>query len=214
MTSCSISAFASTSATESSGPTPYSPKRQPASGASPVVPGPNPGDTHTHVSSDRGHGQTFDHGDPGCVACQPRSAVDRRDASSHRPDAAGPPLCGGRPQLSTDPAQRPTGDTQLSSAVHTHDRQPKFGGSLNWHSGNQEHNCYKIILAKRLRERSAEVGMHVHTPDVAARVLWEGMDDTAARSDRNIRRSTALKGFCSEPGQEFLSHSIHLSHRI
>jgi hypothetical protein len=119
-----------------------------------------------------------------------------------------------------DPSSAPirrsvqTGDTQLSSAVHTHDRQPKFGGSLNWHSGNQEHNCYKIILAKRLRERSAEVGMHVHTPDVAARVLWEGMDDTAARSDRNIRRSTALKGFCSEPGQEFLSHSIHLSHRI
>ena len=54
--------------------------------ASPVVPGPNPGDTHTHLSSDRGHGHALDHGDPGCVACQPsyRGAPPRRSVTPAR----------------------------------------------------------------------------------------------------------------------------------
>jgi hypothetical protein len=69
----------------------------------------------------------LDHGDPGCVACQPHTAVDLRDASAHRPDATGLPLCGGRPQTrhrSGGASSRPCRARQLGLHPRSY---PSFG---------------------------------------------------------------------------------------
>jgi hypothetical protein len=54
------------------------------------------------------------------------TTATHRDTSPMEPDSHCAVV---DPKLSTDPAQRPTGDIQFSSSVNTHDRHPKFGGS-------------------------------------------------------------------------------------
>jgi hypothetical protein len=97
--------------------------------ASPVVPGPNPGDTHTHFSSHRGHGQPLitEIQDALRVNLVPRcTPATQRDTGPVQPNRH-PAVVD--PKLGTDPAQRPAGGIELDRSVHIHDRQLRFGGS-------------------------------------------------------------------------------------